>query len=106
MRFDEHHQVYDFQIEATNTATDEEQVAAVAGKRIRVMSFVVCSSANPMTFTWSGGPAIGPHFLSPGKNWVAPHDPCGWFQTDVGDALGITQGGNGNTGGHGTYILI
>ncbi len=112
MRFDEHHEVFDFQI--SGTGPTETVVAAVAGKAIRVLSYVLSEPVGEV-LKWQSKPAgsavelsgLGLAMPSSSPDTIeAPHNPTGWLQTASGSALQIVAGNTVQLGGHGTYILI
>jgi hypothetical protein len=59
--------------------TDAAVVPAVAGKKIRVVSMVAKA----------GGTA---------GDTILPFNPCGWFETAVGEGLSVTTGAGSATG--------
>ena len=79
-------------IAASSTASSI--VAAVTGKRIRVLGFVVMvgDTATDVTFN-SASTAISPVFQCAANGGVAPGDSkFGWFQTVAAEALTVTTG--------------
>ncbi len=88
-------------VDAT-AGTDNQLVAAVAGKRIRVLAYDVSNvgtSATNITFK-SGATAIYPVIQSGanGGGRVLPFNEHGWMETAVGSALVATLG-SGNAQG-------
>lgn len=87
-------------------------VAAVTGKRIRVLSYVMIA-AGDVTVTWrSASTAIsGPMALAtnggaaPGSGQMAPVGLFGQFQTEAGEALNMNLSAAVAVGGHLTYIV-
>lgn len=86
--------------------TDSSLVAAVAGKKIRVLSAVAVAggTATNLTFNSKGGGAgvaISCLFAN-GANggFVLPMsaDGSGWFETNTGEALTVTTGAGSTTG--------
>jgi hypothetical protein len=95
------------------STTDAAVVAAVAGKRIRVVSFVLNqgdTTASTVTFNSKGagaGTAIGPALKAAANGAiVAPFADGGWFQTNVGEGLSVTTGAGSTTAVMVTYILV
>ncbi len=100
-------EVKDFQI--SSAATDATQIAAVTGKAIRVLSYVM-SAAGAAAIKWQSttsnqlsGLGIA---MATNSTVVAPHNPSGWFQTVAGELLNIENSTGANIGGHGTYVEI
>jgi hypothetical protein len=75
-------------------------VAAVSGKKICVLSYIMSSATNG-TYKWQSKPAgdavdiSGLIYLQAAGTTVhtAPHAPRGWFVTAVGAALQIANSG-------------
>ncbi len=85
--------------------TDSALVAAVAGKKIRVLGAVWMAggTATALTFNSKGagaGVAISALFAN-GVNGGAAlgFSPTGWFETVEGEALTVTTGAGGSTTG-------
>lgn len=88
-------------------------VAAVTGKRIRVVSYVIVA-AGAVTATWqSASTALsGPMSLassggaSASVGILAPGGAYGLFQTEAGEALNLSLGGAVTVAGHLCYIEV
>lgn len=82
------------------SGTAQSLVAAVTGKRIRVLWVYALAggTATDLTFN-SASTAISP-LLANGANGgeVLPPNDHGWFQTAVGEALTVTTGAGATTG--------
>jgi hypothetical protein len=84
--------------------TDEEIVAAVPGKRIRVLAavFVTGATGTNATFNSKGseaGAAISMTFQNAaGSGAQLSPNALGWFETEVGEALTLTTGAGSTTG--------
>jgi hypothetical protein len=88
-------------------------VAAVAGKRIRVVSYVIVAAGSvtatwqsastalsgPMSLAASGGASASIGIMTPGGAY-------GLFQTESGEALNLSLGGAVNVAGHLCYLEI
>ena len=75
-------------------------VAAVAGKKIRVLAlaFVCGATATNATFNSDSG-AISCLFANAANaGAVLGLNPVGWFETDEGEALTLTTGAGSTTG--------
>ena len=95
------------------SSTDALVVAAVAGKRIKVMSFIVNegdTTASTVTFNSKGagaGTAIGPALKAAANGAiVAPYSDGGWFATNIGEGLSVTTGAGSTTGLMVNYMLV
>lgn len=98
-------------VNATGATTDFAVVAAVAGSRIRVLSYAlsaVVTGVSSGTFTskpGGAGTAISPLISLPLNGFVSEDSAIGLFQTAVGEGLSITTGLN-IVGVRVTYILV
>lgn len=95
------------------SATDSNLVTGVAGKRIRVLSFLINQGdTTPSTVTFNskpagGGVAISPALKGPANGgFVAPNNPTGWFETVAGEGLTVTTGAGSTTSIVVVYELI
>lgn len=82
-----------------NIGTNNTVVAAVTGKRIRVMGFIVNGNAGITNFTFKDGngaslySGFGPNAAAPTANpFQIPIADCGYFETSTGNALTIDVG--------------
>lgn len=84
--------------------TDASIVAAVAGKKIRVMQVFALAGATATTLVFNSKPAGAGVAISPtmanGINGgeVLPFSPMGWFETVAGEGLTVTTGAGSTTG--------
>lgn len=88
--------------------TDSEIVAAVAGKRIVVMSatFKAGGTATNLTFN-TASTAISPLYANGANDGeVLPHNPRGWFETLAGEALTVDTGTGSTTGILVNYVEV
>lgn len=93
-------------IAASQTASS--LVAAIAGKRIRVLGLVLLAGATATTAIFnSAGTAISMTFAN-GANGgaVLPFSLGGWFQTNPGEALTVTTGAGSATGIQICYVEV
>lgn len=82
-------------------------VAAVAGKRIRVISlFLIGAGAVTTKFQSAATDLTGAMSNAANGGFVLPENKSGWFQTNVGEALNLNLGGAVNVAGGLTYIEI
>lgn len=98
-------------VTVTGAATDTAVVAAVAAKRIRVLSYSVsCVAAGASTIVFNSKPGGAgtaiTHTISLAANGNSSEsDNNGLFQTAVGEGLSASAGAN-NVGIRVTYILV
>lgn len=88
--------------------TDSSMVAAVTGKKIRVLSIAMVAggTATDATFN-SGSTAISCLFANAANGGaVLPFNEHGWFETVAGAALTVTTGAGSTTGIQLTYIEV
>jgi hypothetical protein len=85
-------------------------VAAVAGKKIRVLGFfLVAAGAVTARFeSDADGTALsGQMTLAAGDPFVASgYNPLGWFETVAGELLNLELGGAVSVDGALTYVLV
>lgn len=92
--------------------TDDAQVAAVAGHRIRVINLVALCAATATTLTFNSKPAgagaaiyaLLANAVNGGE--VLPRNEDGWFETNSGEGLSVTTGAGSTTGIAISYILV
>lgn len=88
---------------------DNTIVAAVADKKIRVLSlFLVASGAITARFeSGAGGSALtGQMQLGANGGVVLPHNPDGWFETAAGALLNLELSGATSVDGALTYTEV
>lgn len=90
--------------------TDSVIVAAVAGKKIRVLAWGAVAGATATNLTFNSKPAgagvaISQLFAN-GANGgeVYNFNPLGWFETVAGEGLTVTTGAGATTGINVSYI--
>jgi hypothetical protein len=87
-------------INAAAATADQQVVAAVAGKRIKVMGVVLTagSAAGTILFESGTSTAISATFnLAANGGLAFGFNLDGWFETRVGEALTVTTAGAGAT---------
>lgn len=88
----------------TASQTDSSVVAAVTGKKIRVLSLVTRAGATATVITFNSKPAgagvaISAAFANGINDGVVlPFSAEGWFETVAGEALTCTTGAGSTTG--------
>ena len=92
--------------------TDSSIVAAVTGKKIRVLAFyaVAGGTATNLTFNTKpggAGSAISPAFANGvnGGEVLGPNE-YGWFETNSGEGLTVTTGAGSTTGIGVVYVEV
>lgn len=94
------------------STTDESLVAAVSGKKIRVLSVALSCITATTTIVFNtkpagAGTAISATFTTPTTNVSAiPFSPLGHFETDTGEGLTVTTGAGNPIGVQITYIEV
>lgn len=86
-------------------------VQGVAGKKIRVLGFVLSGNGtvNVRFQSGAGSPQVdisGPFYLAANKDSSAPFNPKGWFDTLVGDPLQLALSTGVAVGGILEYVLV
>lgn len=91
----------------TAAAGDTSLVAAVAGKKIRVISYnLVSTSANTVKFRSATTDLTGGMALPANGQADAEFSPIGHFETAVNEPLNINLSGATQVSGHLAYVLI
>ena len=93
---------------SVSTIGDNTIVAAVTGKQIRVIAYVLQANA-AVVGTWKSsvaGAISGPMSDAQNGGKVCGYNPAGWCQTAIGEALVLNLNGNVSVGGHLTYITV
>jgi hypothetical protein len=89
---------------------DNELVAAVTGKTIRVLAafFTMTGTAVTIRFeSGAGGTALtGQMTPAQGQTVVLPYNPHGWFETAAATALNLELGGAQSVDGGLVYIEV
>ena len=79
------------------TSGDTTLVAAVTGKKIRVLACFLVMTGTAVTIRFesgTGGTALtGQMTPSQGGGFVLPYNPVGWFETAAGTLLNLELGG-------------
>jgi hypothetical protein len=91
------------------TSGNNTLVAAVTGKKIRVLSYVI-NSVSAVTVRFedgAGGTALSGVMSLPSTNTiVANHNPLGWFETTAATLLNMELGAALQVSGHLSYIEV
>lgn len=97
-----------FAVISASSAGNNEVVAAVASKKIRVLQFSYVS-AGTVNVKWNSGATT----MKSGLNyWISstgvcrPFSPIGWFETAAGEALNINLSDAVAVGGDLTYVEV
>lgn len=92
--------------------TDSSIIAAVSGKKLRVISMVAVCGANATDLTFNtkpsgSGTAITGVFQNAANGGeVLPFNQSGWFETNAGEGLTATTGAGSTTGITMTYVEV
>jgi len=87
---------------------DNTIVAAVGGKKIRVLQYLFIVVV-AQTITWKSGASTalsGVMSVDALSGVNSPHCPLGLIETAVGEALVLNAGGSNQTSGHLVYIEV
>ena len=93
----------------SGASTDNPVVAAVTGKKIRVLSYTLTTaSATTVSFEdGAGGTALtGVMTTAAGTPIEGAYNPHGHFETTAATLLNLTLGGAVQTSGHLTYVEV
>jgi len=92
-----------------NTSGNNTVVAAVASKRIRVLSmWIICTSAGDVRWeSAAGGTALtGQAPVAANGGYVLPYNEGGWFQTVAGELLNLELSGTLDCNGSLSYVEV
>lgn len=99
-----------FAVIAAAGAGDNTLVAAVTGKRIRVLSLFMIASGGANTTRFESGASgtalSGLMDLIADGQLVLPHNPAGWFQTAVAALLNLELSAATLVAGALTYVEV
>lgn len=92
----------------TASDADEELVALVASKKIRVLALVVQCGATATDVTFESSTTTRKHKVPAGANGgqVLPFNPVGWFETAAGESLTVTTGAGSSVEISGVYVEV
>lgn len=92
------------------TSGDNTIVAAVAGKKIRVLAMISVMTGTAVTIRFesgAGGTALtGQMQPSQGGGFVLPFNPVGWFETLSGELLNMELSGAQSVDGVLVYVEV
>jgi hypothetical protein len=92
------------------TSGDNTIVAAVTGKKIRVLSCLAIMTGTAVTIRFesgAGGTALtGQMQPTQGGGFVLNHNPLGWFETASGELLNMELSGAQSVDGVLTYVEV
>ena len=92
---------------STSSSGATQLVAAVTGKKIRVLSYVLfCNAAVNAKFQSGSTDLTGLLYLAANGGVSATVEGIGCFQTASGEALNLNLSGAIAVGGHITYVFI
>lgn len=92
----------------TANDTDEELVALVSSKKIRVLALAVQCGGTATDITFESSTTTRKHKVPAGVNGgqVLPFNPVGWFETASGESLTVTTGAGSSVEISGTYVEV
>lgn len=94
------------------SATDSALVAAVSGKKIRVIAFIINEGASATTVTFNSKPAgagtavFAPLTYAANGGTTTAEVSSGWFETVKGEGLSVTTGAGSTTSVGVVYELV
>jgi hypothetical protein len=92
------------------TSGDNTLVAAVTGKKIRVLACLITMTGTAVTIRFesgAGGTALtGQMTPAQGQSFVLPYNPHGWCETAAGSLLNLELGGAQSADGVLNYIEV
>lgn len=94
---------------AASSTGNNTVVAAVTGKKIRVLAvnFSASAAVNVKFQSGAGGTDItGLYYLAANGGFVLPYNPLGWFETAAASLLNLNLSGDVAVGGSVTYIEV
>lgn len=92
----------------TAADTDEELVALVSGKKIRVLALAVQCGSTATDVTFESSTTTRKHKVPAGANGgqILPFNPVGWFETAASESLTCTTGAGSSVEISGVYVEI
>jgi hypothetical protein len=96
-----------FAVIAASSAGATAVVAAVTGKKVRVLSYALLAAAD-VNVKWQSAASdrSGLLYLAARGGVSVPHSPVGHFETAAGEALNVNLSGAVAVGGHLTYVEV
>lgn len=92
------------------TSGDNTLVAAVTGKKIRVLALMAVMTGTAVTIRFesaAGGTALtGQMQPTQGGGFVMPFNPVGWFETNSGELLNMELSGAQSVDGVLVYVEV
>lgn len=97
-----------FAVISENTIADNELVAAVSGKKIRVLHYIVNAAGGANTITFKSASTAISGAIDVGDNVTisAQCEPYGVLETAAGEALNMGQSAATLVAGHLVYVLV
>lgn len=94
---------------AVASSGDNTIVAAVSGKKIRVISYML-NAAAAVDAKWKSGASTDKtgllYMAAAGYGAIGDYNPSGWFETAVGQALVLNLSAAVAVGGHISYVEV
>jgi hypothetical protein len=98
-----------FAVIDASSSGDNTLIAALAGLKIRVLSYtLLCDAATLVRFeSGAGGTALTGQMSFGAMGGVSvPYSPIGHFETDAGDLLNLELDAANQVSGHITYMIL
>lgn len=92
----------------TASDTDEELIALVSAKKLRVLALTVIAGGTATDVTFESSTTTAKFKVTAGANGgvVLPFNPVGWFETASGESLTVTTGAGSTVQIATTYIEV
>lgn len=92
---------------AATASGNNEVVAAVTDKKIRVVSGILIADVYVnIKFQSATTDKTGLFRLAPNTGFIMPHNPSGWTETAAGEALNLNLSATANVGGVINYVEV
>lgn len=105
---------FKYAVIAASSSGDNELVAAVTGKKIRVLAYCIVGNDAAVTARFesgAGGTALSGQMklgtaLATNFGFAAGFNPAGWFETAEGQNLNLELSAAQSVAGHLTYVEV
>ena len=97
-----------FSATVTAASTDSSLIAAVGGKKLRILSLAVQCGATATDITFESSTTTRKHKIPAGANGgqILPFSPVGYFETATGESLTVTTSSGSSTEITGVYVEV
>lgn len=97
-----------FSASVNASSTDQQLVAAVTSKKLRIIALVAQCAGTATTMTFESSTTTRIHKIPAGANGgqVLPYNPQGWFESASGESFTVTTGSGSTTEISGVYVEV